>query len=99
MDKIEYHAAIKFFVKEGLTPKEIHSKFIKVYGEFSPAFSTIKKWTAEFKLCRTSLENDLREGRPKSATILEIIEQVHGMLLDDRRMKVHEIAETIGISK
>jgi len=29
----------------------------------------------------------------------EIIEQVHDMILDDRRMKVREIAETIDISK
>jgi hypothetical protein len=49
MDKIEYRAVIKFFVKEGLTPNEINSKFIKVYGYFSPSFSTIKKWAAEFK--------------------------------------------------
>jgi hypothetical protein len=34
MDKIEYRAVIKFFVKEGLTPNEIHSKFIKGYGDF-----------------------------------------------------------------
>jgi hypothetical protein len=32
INKIEYHAVIKFFVKEGLTPKEIHLKFINVYG-------------------------------------------------------------------
>jgi hypothetical protein len=48
---------------------------------------------------RTSLEDDPREGRPKSATTPEIIEQVHGMVLDDRRMRVREIAETIGLSK
>jgi len=99
MDKIEYHAVIKLFVKEGLTQNEIHSKFIKVYGDSSPSFSTIKKWAAEFKRGRTSLEDDPREGRPNSATTPEIIEQVHDMLLDDRRMKVCEIAETIGISK
>jgi transposase len=98
MDKIEYRAVIKFFVKEGLTPNEIHSKFIKVYRDSSPLFSTIKKWAAEFKYGRTSLEDDPR-GRPKSATPPEIIEQVHNMILDDRRMKVREIAETIGISK
>jgi len=40
MDKIEYRAVIKFFVKEVLTPNEIHSKFIKVYGDSSPSFST-----------------------------------------------------------
>jgi hypothetical protein len=49
MDKIEYRAVIKFFVKESLTPNEIHSKFIKVYGDSSPSFLTIKKWAAEFK--------------------------------------------------
>jgi transposase len=96
---IEYCAVIKFFVKEGLTPNEIHSKFVKVYGDSSPLFSTIKKWAAEFKRGRTSLEDDPREGHPKSAATPEIIEQVHGIVLDDRRMKVCEIAETIGISK
>jgi len=28
MDKIEYRAGMKFFVKEGLTPNEIHYKFL-----------------------------------------------------------------------
>jgi transposase len=68
MDKIEYRTVKKFFVKEGLTPNKIHSKFIKVYEDSSPSFSTIKKWAAEFKRGRTSLEVDQREGRPKSAT-------------------------------
>jgi len=68
MDKIEYRAVIKFFVKEGFTPNEIHLKFIKVYGDSSPSFSTIKKWAAEFKRGRTSFEDDPREGRLKSAT-------------------------------
>jgi histone-lysine N-methyltransferase SETMAR len=99
MDKIEYRSVTKFFVKEGLTPNEMHSKFIKVYGNSSPSFSCIKKWAAEFKRGRTSLEDDPREGRPKSATTPEIIEQLHDMILDDRRIKVREIAETKGISK
>jgi len=80
-------------------PNEIHLKFIKVYGSSSPSFSTIKKWGAEFKCGRTSLEDDLHEGRPKRATTPEIIEQVHYMVLDDRWVKVRENAETIGISE
>ena len=96
MDKTEYHAVIKFFVKEGLTPNEIHSKFIKVY---SPSFSIFKKWAAEFKRGRTSLEDDPREGHRKNATTPETTEQVHDMILDGRQMKVREIAETIGVSK
>jgi transposase len=99
MDKIEYRAVTKFFVKEGFMPNEIHSKFRNVYTHSSPSFSTIKKWAAMFKCGRTSLKDDPCEGRPKSATTPEIIEQVHDMVMDDRRMKVREIAETIGISK
>jgi histone-lysine N-methyltransferase SETMAR len=64
-----------------------------------PSFSTIKEWAAEFKRGRSSLEDDPREGRRSSATTPEIIEQVHDMVLDNGRMKVREIAETIGISK
>jgi hypothetical protein len=50
MDKIKYRAVIKFFVKEGLTPKLIYSKFINVYGDSSPSFSTIKKWNKYISL-------------------------------------------------
>jgi transposase len=99
MDKIEYRVVIKFFVKEGLMPNEIISKFIKVYADSFHLFSTIKKWAAKYKHGHTSLESDPRDGRPVSATTPQIIEQVHGMVMDDRRMKVREIAETIGISK
>ena len=88
IDKTEYRAVIKFFVKGGLTPNEIHLKFIKVYGDSSSSFSTIKKWAAEFKRGRTTLEDDPREGRSQSATTPEIIEQVYDMVLDDRRMKL-----------
>jgi hypothetical protein len=37
MDKIEYCAVIKFFIKEGLMPNEIHLKFIKVNEDSSPS--------------------------------------------------------------
>jgi transposase len=87
MDKIVYRPVIKFFVKEGLTPNEIHLNFIKVYGDSSASFSTIKKWATKFKRGRTSLEVDLHEGRPESATTPEI-EQLHDMVLDDRKMEV-----------
>ena len=99
MDNIEYRAVIKFFVKEGLTTNEIHLKFIKIYGDSSPSLSTIKKSAAEFKRGRISFKDDPREGRVKSATTPEIIQQVHDMVLDDQWMKVCKIAETIGISK
>jgi transposase len=79
MDKIEYRAVTKFFVKEGLTPNDINSKFIKVYGDSSASFSTIKKWAAEFKRGRTSLKVNPREGRPKSSTDAQYLEFLHAL--------------------
>ena len=74
MDEIEYRAVKKLFVKEGLTPNKIHSKFINVYGDCSPSFSAVKKWAAEFKRGRTGLEGDPREGRPKSKYVNSTID-------------------------
>jgi hypothetical protein len=56
IDKIEYRAVIKFFVKEGLMPNEIHSKFIKVYGDPSPSFSTIKNGLPSLNVAAPSLK-------------------------------------------
>jgi len=53
----------------------------------------------DFKRGRTSLEVDPRKGRSKSATTPEIFEQVQDRVLDDRRMKVREISENVGVSK
>ena len=42
MDKIECCAVIKFFVKEGLTPNEIHSKFKKFMGTLLLRFQQLR---------------------------------------------------------
>ena len=43
--------------------------------------------------------DDERSGRPKTATIDENIAKVHQMVLDDRRIKVREIAVVMNMSK
>ena len=40
----------------------------------------------------------LRLKRPVEAATSEIIEKVHDMILNDRRVKVREIAAVVGIS-
>ncbi|CAM4852176.1 unnamed protein product, partial [Rotaria magnacalcarata] len=43
-------------------------------------FSTVHRWVLEFKRGRTSVEDEPRSGRPKSATTPEIIEQVYDIV-------------------
>jgi len=70
MDKIKYRAVIKFFVKEGLTPNEIHSKFIKVYGDSSPSFSTVNTLrTGSFKLFKRPFPGVFNNFNPLKAEL------------------------------
>ena len=46
---IEFRAVIKFLTKEGAKAKEIHRCMADVYGDSSPKYSTVAKWSAEFK--------------------------------------------------
>ena len=46
---IEFRAVIKFLTKEGAKAKEIHRRMADVYSDSSPKYSTVAKWSAEFK--------------------------------------------------
>lgn len=99
MDKIEYRAVIRYLFLKGNTPTKIKHELDAVYGDSAPSFTTVKFWAAEFKRGRTSLGDDERLGRPQTATTDDNIAQVHQMVLENRRIKVTEIAEAMSISK
>ena len=40
----------------------------------------------------------VRHGRPKEVTSQEMIDKIHDIVLNDRRLKVREISETVKIS-
>ena len=69
-----------------------------MYKDSSPSLATVYNWVAEFKRGRTSLEDDPRQGRPKSASTPEMIAKIQDMVLEDRRLTVDEIADTVNIS-
>lgn len=56
----------------------------------------IEKWFAKFKRGEMSTEEDGRSRRPKQAVDDENIKKVHKLILDDRKVKLIEIAETKG---
>lgn len=98
MEKTEIRAVIKYFVKKNMTPSQMKEDFDNTLGESAPSYSMIKKWAALFKHGRDSVEDDPRSGRPSTSTTSENIDKIHKMVLEDRRLKVREISDTIGIS-
>ena len=66
---------------------------IKTLVEF-PSYSILKKWAAEFRRGRESVEDYDRSERHEEATTDENIELV--VSLCDRRRSLHDIARQIG---
>jgi len=54
---------------------------------------------AQFKRGDFSTCDVPRSGRPKTVTSPEIIDQIHELILEDRRISVKSIAEQLGISR
>ena len=75
---IVFRAVIKFLTKEGAKAKEIHRHMADVYGDSSPKYSTVAKWSAEFKRVRDSLEDDPNPGRPA-----DVIDRVERLVLNN----------------
>ena len=62
-----------------------------------PSLTTTRYWFREFKRGRTSVSDEERSGRPIEVTTEEMIEKIHGIVLNDRRIRVREIVEIVGI--
>jgi hypothetical protein len=66
----------------------------------APATSTVEKWFAKLKRGEMCIEGDVRSERPKEAVSDERKHQkVHKIILNDRKLKLIEIAGTLKISK
>lgn len=98
MEKTEIRAVIKYFHLKGFGPQQIIDELRSTLGESAPSNAMVYNWVNEFKRGRTSTHDEPRSGRPKEATTPEIINKVHDMVLADRKLKVREIAEQVGIS-
>ncbi|CAH2090560.1 unnamed protein product [Euphydryas editha] len=93
MEKSEKRAVIKYFYLKGLTPFQIKEELDSTLKDSSPSYSTVKQWVSEFKKGRTSTFDEPRSGRPVEVTTPEMIGKIHMMVMEDRRLKVSEIAE------
>lgn len=60
------------------------------YEESSPLFSTVKK-VAQFNRIHTTLENNRREGRPKTATTNHNIRKVYGYIWIPHLLNANQI--------
>jgi len=64
-----------------------------------PTYATVKNWVAQFKRGDFSTCDAPRPERPNTLTTPEIIDQIHELILENRRISAKSIAEQLGISR
>ena len=89
----------QFFFLQGKAPKEIHAILTETLGEHAPSYATVKNWVAQFKRGDFSTCDAPRPGRPKTVITPEMTDQIHELILEDRRILAKSIAEQLGISR
>ena len=81
---------------KSLSPPNIKAELDSTLEESAPSFTTIKYWVAEFKRSRTSCQDEKDSSRPNEVTTTELAKKIHKMVLDDRQLKVRELADMVG---
>lgn len=99
MEKSEYRVLIKHCFLMGKNTVQAKQWLDKCYGISSPSSTTVKYWFAEFRRDRTSTNDAPRSGRPNEAVTPENIKKISEIVLNDRKVKLSDLANTIGISK
>jgi len=88
----ETRALFKFFFLQGKAPKEFHAILKQTLEEHAPSYDTVKNWVTQFKRGDFSTCDAPRPGRCKIVSIPEIIDQIHELILEDRRISAKSIA-------
>jgi len=84
---------------QGKAPKELHAILNETLGEHALSYATIKNWVAQFQRGDFSTCDAPRTGRHKTVTTPEIIDQIHELIMEDRRISAKSIAEQLDISR
>ena len=93
-NNIATRAVIKlFFPLQGKAPKLIQTILTETLGEHAPSYATAKIWVAKFKVFDFSTCNVPPPGRPKPVTTREIIDEIHDLILEGRRISAKSVAE------
>ena len=98
MDKNEFRVLIKHCYLMGKNTVPVQQWLEKCYADCAPSKTTICRWYADFKRGRTDTNDAERLGRPNEAVTPENIKRVLKIVMDDRKLKVREIAKMVNIS-
>ena len=95
----EHFRAINFYnFRRGLTQQQGIDELNLILGDEAQSRTNVYQWHFEFNRGRSLLQDEFREGRPKSVVVPETIDAVRQPILQDRHPTYREIETTLDIS-
>lgn len=98
LNREHFRAIIFYNFQRGLTQQQCLDELNSIFGGEAPSRTSVYRWFTEFNRGRSSLNDEFREGRPKSVVVPKNIDAVRELILQDRHVTYREIAVSLDIS-
>ena len=73
LNREHFSATIFYIFRRGLTQQQCIDELNSIFGDEAFSRTSVYRWYGEFNRGRSSLQNEFREGRPKSVIVPEIM--------------------------
>jgi len=90
-------AVIEFLVKEEIPAANIHHRLQRVYVDVCMGASSVRRWVKHFKDGNTSIQDQPRSGRPRTASTEPNKKRIDEIIKEDRRVTLNAVATKLGI--
>jgi histone-lysine N-methyltransferase SETMAR len=89
---------VKFLTTENVKPAEILMRLREQFGDETLSRTQVYDWSKSFKEGRTEVGNMPHVRRPRTSVNQANTEKIDGLIRDNRRITVRELAEIVRIS-
>ncbi|VUZ55246.1 unnamed protein product [Hymenolepis diminuta] len=97
MDQKQFHVFILHCFLMGKNTVQAKQWLEKCYEDSVPSDTTIKHWFADFKRGRRDTDDAEHDGRPNETVTPENIKKNHKIVLNDQKVKLHELTDIVEI--
>ncbi|GFS30385.1 HTH_48 domain-containing protein [Trichonephila inaurata madagascariensis] len=91
----EVRAVIRYEWARGVSGTEIYNRLVEVYGPGVMSKQMVRRWCRTFSDGGQQVEDILRAGRTRTATIDANVGKMDDMIRANRRITIDEVAEEL----
>jgi hypothetical protein len=95
---IEMRSVIRFLRLKVASPAEIRRQLVEVYGANVMSRKHVWVWCTAFDNGRTDVQDEQRSGRPSTSTSDDNVCRIEGLIQENRRIRLRDIADELNIS-